>query len=90
LLRARFGAQQEAAAEFFDAAARAARLRVELDALDRKKDEHAAALAETLNVSTDAEVTGSSRTRIAEALKSQRPRSPQPAGAAALSPNGEA
>jgi hypothetical protein len=87
-LRGRFDAQQHAAG-CFGAASQAVRLRAQLDELDRQQQKHAAKLADTLNVATATDITGWPRTRITEALRSQRPRPPQPAGAAAPSPNGE-
>ena len=90
-LRARFEAQQQAAAGFFAAAARANRLRAELDEIDRQQQRHAAQLAETLDVAAAADVTGWPRTRIADALKSQRPRpTASPQAGAAAHPDAEA
>jgi hypothetical protein len=73
-LRALFDAQQHAATGFFDAVSRAARLRTQLDELERRQQRHAAKLAETLDVATAADITGWSRSRITETLRSHRPR----------------
>jgi hypothetical protein len=86
----RFDEQQQSAAGLFDAAGRGARLRAELDEFGRRQQKHVARLADTLDVATAADITGWSRGRITEALRSQRPRPPQPAGAAALPPTREA
>ena len=89
-LRARFEAQQQAAAGFFDAAARANRLHAELNEVDRQQQRHAAKLAETLDVAAAADVTGWPRRRVADALKSQRPRpTASPQAGAAAHPNAE-
>ena len=59
---------------FFDAGTRLAALRGEVDAVETEQQGHAGALAELLGVDTAARVTGWSKGRLAEALRSRRSR----------------
>ena len=72
-LRARYEAQQAAAAAFFDGAARLAELRDEVEEVEAELRRHAAALVEALGVDTAADLTGWSRGRLGEAQRAARP-----------------
>lgn len=69
-LRARHEAQQSAVAAFFDSAARLDDLQAQVEELEGEQAGHTAALAATLGVPTTAELTGWSRSRIADAQRS--------------------
>ena len=72
VLRANHDAQQDAAGAFFDAAARLAAVRREAEPLETEQQGHAGELAELLGIDTAARVTGWSKGRLGEALRSRR------------------
>ena len=83
VLRANHDAQQDATGAFFNAAARLAAVRREAEVLAADQQVHAGKLAELLGVDTAARVTGLSRSRLAEAQRSQRSRRASRSAAAA-------
>ena len=73
-LRARYEAQQAAAAAFFDTAAHLGKLRSQVEEVEAELQAHAAALAEALGAEAAAELTGWSRSRVGDAQRVQRSR----------------
>lgn len=71
-LRARYEQQQHATDAFFDAAARADRVREQLDRIEHEQQRHAAELAVTLDPATAATITGWPITRVRAALSTRR------------------
>ena len=74
VLRERFEAQQAAAAGFFAAADRAAKLREELAAIEGEQAVHAAALAAATDVVTAARLVGWSGGQVRAAVQLERSR----------------
>ncbi len=80
-LRARYEQQQHATAAFYDAGARAERLREQLDRIEAEQRTHATELAMALDPATAATITGWPITRIRTTLNNRR-RAASSAGAA--------
>ena len=76
-LRFRYEQQQHATNAFYDAAARAERLREQLDGVEAEQLTHATELAIALDPATAATITGWPITRIRTTLKDSR-RQPAP------------
>ena len=71
-LRARYEQQQHATAAFYDAAARAERLREQLDRIEAEQRTHATELAQALDLATAATITGWPINRIRAGLNNHR------------------
>ena len=71
-LRELAAAQQEALSGFWQAVTRADQLHAELEVVEVEQRRHAGALAGLVGVAVTAELTGWSRTRVAEAHRAGR------------------
>ena len=80
-LRARYEQQQHATAAFYDAAARAERLREQLERIEHEQRTHATELAQALDPATAATITGWPITRIRASLNNHRRAAATPAAA---------